>query len=122
MTFEPQGKIRDMLRLIIDDPGLRIPRVYNVPSTCGFKCGANWATLIVEHENYIRFKEKAKSAVAEHVLMLGHKIEFDETNILNQTKIIWDSIILDVVEIRTCSGLLNTDSLKQGLGPSLISL
>ncbi|KAJ4451394.1 hypothetical protein ANN_02856 [Periplaneta americana] len=85
---KPPTKIQNLLRPVKDDLGLRTPGVYKIPCECG-KCyiGQTGRTIIEsckEHQRSIRLYYPDKSAVAQHSLKTGHKIDFGATTILDK--------------------------------------
>jgi hypothetical protein len=102
-----------MLRPVKDDPGLKIPGVYSIPCECGKTyIGQTKRTIKTrrkEHIRHLRLGQPEKSAVAQHALETGHKIEFNNTCRLARTKGYMDRIIKEAIEIK-----LHLDNIRDG--------
>jgi hypothetical protein len=97
----PAKKTCHMLRPVKDDPGLKIPGVYGIPYECGKTyIGQTKRTIEKrrkEHIRQLRLGQPDKSAVAQHALETGHKIEFNNTCRLARTKGYMDRIIKEAI-------------------------
>ncbi|KAJ4447063.1 hypothetical protein ANN_09052 [Periplaneta americana] len=110
---KPPTKIQNLLRPVKDDLGLRTPGVYRIPCECG-KCyiGQTGRTIMErckEHQRSIRLYYPDKSAVAQHSLETGHKIDFSATTILDKTSGYWDLVIKEAIEIQLDGNNFNRD-------------
>ncbi|KAM6473987.1 uncharacterized protein PHA67_006582 [Liasis olivaceus] len=103
--FRPTRKIQQMLKSAKDkrDP-LTTAGVYRIPCSCGqvyigtTKCSIH--TRIKEHERHCRRQQPEKSAVAEHALKhTGHKILFENTEILDNTNSHYTRLYREAIEI-----------------------
>ncbi|KAJ4446315.1 hypothetical protein ANN_13010 [Periplaneta americana] len=108
---KPPTKIQNLLRPVKDDLGLRTPGVYEIPCECG-KCyiGQTGRTIMErckEHQHSIRLYYSDKSAVAQHSLESGHKIDFG--TFLNKTSGYWDFVIKEAIEIQLDGNNFNRD-------------
>jgi hypothetical protein len=78
-------KIPGFLRLVKDDLGLKTPGVYNVHCECGQvyigQTGRSIETRVKEHQLHICLQQPDKSAVTEHSISLGHRIQLQNTTI-----------------------------------------
>ncbi|KAJ4429872.1 hypothetical protein ANN_22076 [Periplaneta americana] len=110
---KPPTMIQNLLRPVKDDLGLRTPGVYRIPCECG-KCyiGQTGRTIMErckEHQRSIRLYYPDKSAVAQHSLETGHKIDFSATTILDKTSGYWDLVIKEAIEIQLDGNNFNRD-------------
>ena len=84
--FTPGPKVRDLIRPVKDQLGLRREGVYEVPCGCGQvyigETGRSVATRLTEHIRAIRLNQPSKSAIAEHSCDCRQAILFDETRLL----------------------------------------
>ncbi|KAJ4446135.1 hypothetical protein ANN_12827 [Periplaneta americana] len=106
-------KIQNLLRPVKEDLGFRTPGVYRIPCECG-KCyiGQTGRTVMErckEHQRIIRLYYPDKSAVAQHSLETGHKIDFGATTILDKTSGYWDLVIKEAIEIQLDGNNFNRD-------------
>ncbi|KAJ4426516.1 hypothetical protein ANN_27330, partial [Periplaneta americana] len=62
-----------------------------------------------EHQRSIRLYYPDKSAVAQHSLETGHKIDFSATTILDKTSGYWDLVIKEAIEIQLDVNNFNRD-------------
>ncbi|KAJ4448778.1 hypothetical protein ANN_00169 [Periplaneta americana] len=62
-----------------------------------------------EHQRSIRLYYPDKSAVAQHSLETGHKIDFSATTILDKTSGYWDLVIKEAMEIQLDGNNFNRD-------------
>jgi hypothetical protein len=80
------------------DPGLKIPDVYDVPCECGKtyigQTNRTIETRHKEHMQHLRLGQPNKSAVPQHALETGHRVEFNNTCRLARTKRYMDHINL----------------------------
>jgi hypothetical protein len=100
----PAKKTCHMLRSVNDDPGLKIPGEYGIPCECGKTyIGQTNRTIETgrnEHMRHLRLGQPDKSAVAQHALETGHRVEFNTTCRLARTKGYMDRIIKEAIEIK----------------------
>jgi hypothetical protein len=80
----PHMKLSSLLRPVKDHPGLRTPGVYRIPCECGRvyigQTGRSVDIRIKEHQRHIRLNHPDKSAVAEHSIDQGHRIQFHDAS------------------------------------------
>jgi hypothetical protein len=83
----PPKKIPSFLRPVKDDLGLKTPGMYSVPCECGQvyigQTGRSIETRVDEHQRHIHLQHPDKSAVAEHSIILDHRIKLQDTTILS---------------------------------------
>jgi hypothetical protein len=98
----PPKKIPSFLRPVRYYLELNTPGLYSAPCECGQvyigQTGRSIQTTIKEHQCHIRLEQPHKSAVAEHRINLGHRINFQHTTVLS-TKTYMDRIIREAIEI-----------------------
>jgi predicted GIY-YIG superfamily endonuclease len=84
-----------------DDLGLKTPGVYSIPCEWGQvyigQTGRSIDTRIKEH--HIRLAEPDKSAVAEHSISRGHRIQLQNTKTLSTQSRYMDWLIKEAIEI-----------------------
>jgi hypothetical protein len=82
----PHMKLSSLLRPVKDHLGLRTPGVYMIPCECGRvytgQTGHSVDIKLKENQRYIRLEHPDKSAVAEHSIDQGHRIQFHIASIL----------------------------------------
>jgi hypothetical protein len=82
----PNTKLSSLLRPVKDHLGLRTPGVYRIPCECGRACigqtGRSVDIRLKECQRHIRLRHPDKSAVAEHSIDQGHRIQFRYVSIL----------------------------------------
>jgi hypothetical protein len=68
-----------------DDPGLKIPGVYGIPCECGKtyigQTNRTIETRRKEHMRHLRLGQPDKSAVRQHALETGHRVEIHHLQI-----------------------------------------
>jgi hypothetical protein len=93
----PPRKISSFLRPVTDDLGLKTPGVYSIPCECGQiyigQTGRSVDTRLKKHKRYIRLEHPDKSAVAEHSINLGLRIQLQNTTTLSTNPRYMDRII-----------------------------
>jgi hypothetical protein len=99
----PHMKLSSLLRPVKDHFGLRIPEVYRIPCECGRvyigQTGRSVDIRLKEHQRLIRLEHPDKSAVAEHSIDQGHRIQFYNSFILSKkTRYIY-RIVMEAIEI-----------------------
>ncbi|XP_046406226.1 uncharacterized protein LOC124171132 [Ischnura elegans] len=101
---KPPGKLKALLGTTKDKLGLKTSGVYRIPCECGQvyigKTGRTIEKRLKEHERCIRLYYPNKSAVAEHSLENGHRIKFQDTEIICHANNYWDRVVKEAVEIR----------------------
>jgi hypothetical protein len=92
----PHMKLSRLLRPLKDHLGLRTPGVYRIPCECGRvyigQTGRSVDIGLKEHQRHIRLEHPDKSAVAEHSIDQGHRIQFHNASILATTTDIWTAL------------------------------
>jgi hypothetical protein len=82
----PHMKLSSLLRPVKDHLGLRRPGVYRIPCECGRvyigQTGRSVDIRLKEHQWHIRLQHLDKSAVAEHSINQGNRIQFHNSSIL----------------------------------------
>jgi hypothetical protein len=82
----PHMKLSSLLRPVKDHLGLRTPGIYRILCECGRvyigQTGRSVDIRIKEHQWPIRLQHPDKSAVAEHSINQGHRIQFHNPSIL----------------------------------------
>jgi predicted GIY-YIG superfamily endonuclease len=99
----PPSKIRNLLRPVKDDLGLKTPGVYCIPCECGKtyigQTGRTVEHRCKEHERYIKLFYPEKSGLAEHSITEKHRILFSDTKIISKSSNYWDRIIKESLAI-----------------------
>jgi hypothetical protein len=118
-----------MLRPVKDDPGLKIPGVYGIPCECGKtyigQTNRTIETRRKEHMRHLRLGQPDKSAIAQHALETGHRVEFNNTCRLARTKGYMDRIIKDAIEIKLHPDNINRDGghiLSRAWKPAIVRI
>jgi hypothetical protein len=82
----PYIKLSSLLRPVKDHLGLRTPGVYRIPCECASvyigQTGRSVDIRLKEHQLHIRLEHPDMSAVAEHRIDQGHRIQFHTSYIL----------------------------------------
>ncbi|PNF15534.1 hypothetical protein B7P43_G16534 [Cryptotermes secundus] len=125
----PPYKLSSFLRPVKDSLGLRTPGVYSIPCECGKvyigQTGRSVDMRLKEHQRHIRFEQPDKSAVAEHGIDLGHRIQLQNTSILATKTCYMDRIIREAIEIQLHPGNKNREGgfcLSKSWKPLICSL
>jgi hypothetical protein len=109
----PLRKISSFLRPLKDDLGLKTPGVYSIPCECGQvyigQTGRSIDTRIKEHHWHIRLAHPDKSAVAEHGISRGHRIQLQDTMILSTRSRYMDRLTKEAIEIELHPNNLNRE-------------
>jgi hypothetical protein len=83
----PPRKIANFLWPVKANLGLKTSGMYSIPCECGEvyigQTGRSIDTRIKEHNRHIRLAQPDKSAVAEHSISQGHRIQLQNTKILS---------------------------------------
>jgi hypothetical protein len=88
-----------LLRTAKDDLGLKIPGVYRIPCECG-KVYIGQKARCKEHMRHIRLNQPEISAVAEHSINAGHKIDFNNVSVLDRASGYRDCLVKEAIQIR----------------------
>ena len=125
----PPKKIKQLLRLVKDDQGLKTPGVYEIPCECGQvyigQTGRTVSERISEHDRDLRMQYFDKSAVAQHALENNHHIGFDEARLIDRATNYWDCIRREAIEIKLQPNNFNRDSglhISKAWDPSISAL
>jgi hypothetical protein len=79
----PHKKLSSLLRYVTDHLGLRTPGIYRILCECGRRqTGRSMDIRLREHQRHIRLEHPDESAVAEHIIAQGHRIQFHNSSIL----------------------------------------
>jgi hypothetical protein len=99
----PHMKLSSLLRPVKDHLGLRTPRVYRIPCECGRvyigQTGRSVDIRLKERQRHIRLEHPDNSAVAEHIIDQGHRIQFHNSSILAMKTRYMDRIIREAIQI-----------------------
>jgi hypothetical protein len=114
-VHRPARKTNTMLRPVKDSLGRNVPGIYCIPFECGkVYVGQTGCTIITarckEHERHIQLCQPEKSAVAEHCLETGHRIEFEEVTVLTRSAGYMDRLVKRAIEIRLHPDNFNRDN------------
>jgi hypothetical protein len=95
----PHMKLSSLLRPAKDHLGIRTPGVYRIPrECCRFYIGQTGLSVgirLKEHQRHIRLQHLDKSAVAEHSIDKGQRIQFHNSSILVAKTRYMDRIVRD---------------------------
>jgi hypothetical protein len=96
-------KLSSLLRPVKDYLRLRTPGVYRIPCECGRvyigQTGRSVDVRLKEHQWHIRLEHLDKSAVAEHSIDQGHRIQFHNASLLATKTRYMDRIVREAFEI-----------------------
>jgi hypothetical protein len=96
-------KLSSLLRPVKDNLGVRTPGVSRIPCECGRvyigQTGRSVDIRLKEHQRHIRLEHPDKSAVAEHSIDQGHRIQFHNYSILATKTRYMDRIVRAAIEI-----------------------
>jgi hypothetical protein len=99
----PHMKLSSLLRPVKDYLGLRTPGVYRIPCECGRvyigQTGPSMDIRLKAHQRHIRLEHPGKSAIAEHSIAQGHRIQFHNSSILATKTRYMDRTVRDAIEI-----------------------
>ncbi|PSN47874.1 hypothetical protein C0J52_01236, partial [Blattella germanica] len=103
-AFCPPAKIKNLLRSVKDDLGLRMPGIYKIPCECNKvyigQTGRTVLEHVNEHQRYMRLGYSEKSAVAQPSYDTGHRIMFCETALVEKSSKYFDRIIKEAIYIK----------------------
>jgi hypothetical protein len=106
-------KLSSLLRPVKDHLRLRTPRVYRIPCECSRayigQAGHSVDIRLKEHQRHIRLKHPDKSAIAEHIIDQGHRIQFHNSSILATKTRYMDRIVREAIEIELHPYNINRD-------------
>jgi hypothetical protein len=81
-----------------------------------------WTDIrLKEHQRHIRIGHPDKSAVAEHSINRGHRIQFHSASILATKSRYMDRIVREAIEIELHPYSINSKSLKPLIGSLKLS-
>jgi hypothetical protein len=98
----PRKKTTHMLRSVKDDLALNVPSMYQIPCECGKvgQTGRSIKTRCKEHRTHTHLKKPNKSAVAEHSINTGHRIDFSSTIVVDRTSSYMGWLVKEATGIR----------------------
>ena len=68
---------------------------------------------LVEHKRNVRKGKVERSAVAEHMVLTGHKIDWEKARIVDKSSKYWQRrvivLIKEAVHLSKCEGRMNKD-------------
>ena len=64
---------------------------------------------LVEHKRNVRKGEVERSAVAEHVVLTGHRIDWEKARIVDKSSKYWQRRVKGAVYILKCESIMNKD-------------
>jgi hypothetical protein len=109
----PPKEVSSFLQPVKGNLGLRTPGVYRILCECGKvyvgQTGHSVDTRLKEHQRHICLEHPDKSAIAEHTVNLGHRIQFHETSILATRAQYMDRIIREAIEIELHPNNMNRE-------------
>jgi hypothetical protein len=92
----PTKKNSHIQREVKDDLWLKVSGVHSIPCKCGKVCrgqrGGSIKTRCKEHEWHLHLYQPDKSAVAEHNTELGHRLKFNDTEVLAKHQATWTNL------------------------------
>jgi hypothetical protein len=99
----PHLKLSSLLRSVKDHLGLRTSEVYKIPCERSRvyigQTGRSVDIRLKEHQRHIRLEHPDKSAVAQHSIDQGHRIQFHKSSILASKTRYMDHIVREAIEI-----------------------
>jgi hypothetical protein len=99
----PNMKLSSLLRPVKDRLGLRTPGVYRIPCECvrvyTGQTGNSMDIRLKAHQRHIRLELQDKSAVTEHNIDQGQRIQFHNSSILATKTRYMDRIVREAIEI-----------------------
>jgi hypothetical protein len=99
----PRMELSSLLRPVKDHLGLRTPGIYRIPCECGRvyigQTGRSVDIRLKEHQRHTRLEHLDKSAIAEHGINQGHRIQIHNFSILATITRYMDRIVMEAFEI-----------------------
>jgi hypothetical protein len=99
----PDMKLSSLLRPVKDHLGLRTPGVYRLPCECGRvyigQTGRSVDIRLKENQRHIRLQHPDKSAIADHNIDQGHRIQFHNSSTLATKTRYMDRIVREAIEV-----------------------
>jgi hypothetical protein len=96
-------KLSSLLRPVKDHLELQTPGIYRIPCECGRvyigQTGHSVDIRLKEQQRHIWLQHPDKSAVAEHGIDHGHRIQFHNSSILAMKTRYMDRIVREATEI-----------------------
>jgi hypothetical protein len=83
--------------------------------------GRSIETRVKEHQRHIRIAHPEKSAVAEHSINLGHRIQLHNTSILAKKSRCMDRFIREVIDIELHPNNINREDGSPSAGHGSLS-
>jgi hypothetical protein len=121
-------KLPSLLRPVKDHLGLRTPGDYRIPCECGRvyigQMGCSVDIRLKEHQRHSQLEHPDKSAVDEHSINQGHRIQVHNSSILATKNRYMGHIVREAIEIELQPYNINhpTPTLEPKLGILLCSL
>jgi hypothetical protein len=98
----------------LHDLCLKIPGVYRIPCACRKvyigQTGRSIEARCKEHMRHIRLDQPQKSAVAEHSINAGHKIDFNNVSVLDRASGYMDRLVKEAIQIRINQNIITRDN------------
>jgi hypothetical protein len=112
-TIRVPRKNMHMLRPVKDDLDLKVSGVYRIPCECGEvyvgQTGRSIEARCKERQRHIRLERPEKSAVAEHSINTGRRIDSSGTYILDTAAGYRNRLVKEAIEIRLNFNNFNRD-------------
>jgi predicted GIY-YIG superfamily endonuclease len=109
----PPKKVSSFLRPVKGNLQPRTRGVYRITCECGTVCigltGRSVETRFKEHQRHIHLEHPDKSAVAEHSVDLGHRIQLHNISIFATKTRYMDRIISEAIEIELHPNNMNRE-------------
>jgi hypothetical protein len=104
-------------------------RIYRIPCECSKvyigQTGRSVDARLKENQRHLRLEHPDKSAVAEHSIVLDHRMQFHSTAILASKSHYLDRIIMEAIEIKLHPNNMNKETgfcLNKSWKPIICSL
>jgi hypothetical protein len=105
--------IYSFLRPVKVNLGLRTSGVYRIPCECGRVCigqtGRSVDIRLKEHQRHNRLEHPDKSAIAQHSVGTGHRIQCHNTSIVDTKIRYMNRIVREAIDIELHPNNMNTE-------------